>query len=109
MPGGESNKSGAGGGLSSWGPTTPAPKTFLRRFRWLIIAGGIVVLLLMLVMLAPTLASMLEQARRDGPGLDNRISPVIEGDHLRQQLGTEAVTVAADPVDLQLFAHHATA
>src|SRR5438094_1317079 len=55
------------------------------------------------------LASMLEQGRRDGPGLDDRISPVIERDHLRQQLGTEAVTVAADPVDLQLFAHHATA
>src|SRR5256714_11901467 len=55
------------------------------------------------------LASMLEQGRRDGHGFDDRISPVIERDHLGQQLGTEAVTVAADPVDLQLFAHHATA
>src|SRR6266850_4123488 len=59
MSGGESKKSGdGGGGLSSWGPTTPQPKTFVRRFRWLIMAGGVLVLLLLLVMLAPTLASM---------------------------------------------------
>src|SRR5580765_5437415 len=58
MAGGESSKSGDGGGLSSWGPGTPAPKTFLRRFRWLIIAGGVLVLLFLLVVLAPTLASM---------------------------------------------------
>src|SRR5687767_8679873 len=58
MPGGESKKSGDGGGLSSWGPTTPEPKTWVRRFRWLIVGGGIVVLLFLLVVLAPTLASM---------------------------------------------------
>jgi hypothetical protein len=57
MPGGKP-KSGEGGGLSSWGPTTPEPKSFVRRFRWLIVAGSILVLLLLLVMLAPTLASM---------------------------------------------------
>src|SRR5829696_6742565 len=56
MSGAESK--GEGGGLSSWGPTTPQPKSFLRRFRWLLIAGGVVVLLLLLVLLAPTLASM---------------------------------------------------
>jgi len=44
--------------LSSWGPTTPQPKSFVRRFRWLLIGGGLVVLLLLLVMLAPMLASM---------------------------------------------------
>jgi hypothetical protein len=57
MSGGEA-KTNDGGNLSSWGPTTPQPKTFLRRFRWLLIAGGVVVLLFLLVVLAPTLASM---------------------------------------------------
>ncbi len=57
MSGGEEQK-GDSGGLSSWGPATPQPKSFLRRFRWLLIAGGILVLLLFLVVLAPTLASM---------------------------------------------------
>src|SRR5215210_4104663 len=51
-------KTNDGGNLSNWGPSTPEPKTFLRRFRWLIVAGSIVVLLLLLVLLAPTIASM---------------------------------------------------
>src|SRR5436190_19148977 len=54
----DQKKPGGGGDLSSWGPTTPQPKTFFRRFRWLIISGAIVVLLLLLVVLAPTIASM---------------------------------------------------
>src|SRR5688572_20159530 len=56
MSGGESK--GESGGLSSWGPTTPQPKTFVQRFRWLLIGGGVLVLLFLLVVLAPTLASM---------------------------------------------------
>src|SRR3982751_2021483 len=51
-------KNTEGGNLSSWGPTTPQPKSFLRRFRWLIVAGSILILLLLLVILAPTIASM---------------------------------------------------
>src|SRR5258706_9968824 len=58
MSGGESKKSGDGGNLSSWGPTTPQPKTFVRRFRWLIVAASLLVLLFLLVVLAPTIASM---------------------------------------------------
>src|SRR2546423_4375040 len=58
MSGGESKKSGDGGNLSSWGPGTPAPKSFVRRFRWLILAGSILLLLFLLVVLAPTIASM---------------------------------------------------
>src|ERR1041385_4663577 len=46
------------GSLSSWGPSKPEPKSFVRRFRWLITAGSILILLLLLVVLAPTLASM---------------------------------------------------
>src|SRR3954462_928175 len=57
MAGGKKT-TGKSGELPSWGPTTPQPKTFLRRFRWLIIAGSIVLLLLLLVLLAPTIASM---------------------------------------------------
>src|SRR5258707_571802 len=57
MSGGES-KSGDGGSLPSWGPTTPQPKTFVRRFRWLILAASLLVLLFLLVVLAPTIASM---------------------------------------------------
>src|SRR4051812_7032238 len=58
MSGGDLKKSNDGGNLSSWGPTTPQPKSWMRRFRWLLIAGGVLVLLFLLVVLAPTLASM---------------------------------------------------
>src|SRR5205814_10304816 len=58
MAGGESKKSGDGGGLSAWGPGTPAPKSFVRRFRWLILAGSILLLSFLLVGLAPAIASM---------------------------------------------------
>src|SRR5688572_10234794 len=55
MSGGKSKNDGEG--LSSWGPTTPQPKSFARRFRWLIVLGAVLVLLLILAALAPTLAS----------------------------------------------------
>src|SRR4051812_36925973 len=58
MSGGDSKEKNDSGNLSSWGPTTPQPKSWMRRFRWLLIAGGVLVLLLFLVVLAPTLASM---------------------------------------------------
>src|SRR5438128_7476928 len=37
------------------------------------------------------------------------VAPVVQADPLRQQLGTEPMPVAADPVDLDDLAHQATA
>src|SRR2546421_2810627 len=52
---------------------------------------------------------MLDDAEGDVPGLDDRIAPVIEADQLREQLGAQPMTVAADPIDLQDLVHQATA
>src|ERR1700693_3687269 len=45
----------------------------------------------------------------DRASFDDRVAPVVQADHLREQLGAEAVSVATDPVDLEDLAHQATA
>jgi len=58
MSGGESKKAMTVAAIFPHGVNYAQPKSFVRRFRWLLIGGGLVVLLLLLVMLAPMLASM---------------------------------------------------
>lgn len=52
---------------------------------------------------------MLDQAGRNLAGRDDRVAPIVEVDHFGEQLGAKPVTIAADPVELQHFAHQATA
>ena len=52
---------------------------------------------------------MLDQTWRNRAGVDHRVAPVIQSDQLGEQLGAKPVTIAADAIDLQRLAHHATA
>src|SRR5262245_7126657 len=46
-----------------------------------------------------------EQGRRYGTGIDDRVSPFVEADHLRQEFGAGAVALAGDRVDPQVLVH----
>ena len=45
-----------------------------------------------------------EQLGRDRPAVDDRVAPVVEDDHLGQQLGAQPVAVARDRIDAQVRA-----
>src|SRR4051794_20766407 len=48
-----------------------------------------------------------QQCLRDAPGTEDRVAPVIERDHLREQLGAGAVPIAADAIDRHRPVGHA--
>jgi len=57
----------------------------------------------------PDALGMLDEAGRNRAGFDDRVAPVIEADQLREKLGAEPMTIAANAVDVQCLAHQATA
>jgi hypothetical protein len=48
---------------------------------------------------------MLDELLGDRAPVDDRVAPLVERDHLGQQLGTHPVGLAGDRVDLQVAAH----
>src|SRR5437588_5791959 len=54
-------------------------------------------------------AGVSQQRPGNGVGIDDRIPPVVEMDHLGKHAGAHSVAVAADAVDLQSHAAHQVA
>ena len=52
---------------------------------------------------------VLRQVRWHGNAFENRVTPIVEADQLREQFRAKPVAIAADPVDAQRLAHQATA